>query len=73
MTNTETSNFIEPIPFVEEKGDVEHAIRCTKQAEERARSPWLKEACTFRLKMLRAQLSKQKQMQNLNPIFGRDR
>ena len=51
----------EVFPFIEEKGDLEHAIRCTKQAEERADSPWLKQACAFRLKMLQIQLAKQRQ------------
>ena len=50
----------ELIPFIEEKGDLEHAIRCAEQAEKRAEKPWLKEACAFRVKMLRIQLSKQR-------------
>ena len=53
----------ELIPFIEEKGDLEHAIRCTKQAEERAEAPWLKQACAFRLKMLQIQQAKQRQNQ----------
>ena len=50
----------EIIPIIEEKGDLNHAIRCTEQAEKRANSPWLKQACAFRLKMLRIQLDRQK-------------
>ena len=37
----ETEDF--PV-FIEEKGDLEHAIRCTKQALERANRPWLKKS-----------------------------
>ena len=48
--------------FIEEKGDLEHAIRCTEQAEKRAETSWLKKACAFRLKMLRIQLAKQKKI-----------
>ena len=48
------------IPFIEEKGDLEHAIRCAEQAEQRADSSWLKQACAFRVKMLRIQLARQR-------------
>ena len=58
MSNTDN----EIVPFVEEKGDLEHAIRCAEQAEKRAGTPWLKEACAFRVKMLRIQLAKQKKI-----------
>ena len=51
----------EIIPIIEEKGDLRHAIRCAKQAESRADSPWLKQACAFRLKMLQIQLARQKE------------
>ena len=62
MTDIETSEIDETIPFIEEKGDLEHAIRCTEQAKQRAEEPWLKQACAFRLKMLRIQLAKQNQI-----------
>ena len=51
----------EIISIIEEKGDLKHAIRCTEQAEKRADSPWLKQACAYRLKMLRIQLARQKE------------
>ncbi len=53
----------EPIIIIEEKGNLEHAIRCAEQAEERARHNWLKQACACRVKMLRLQLAKQRQNQ----------
>lgn len=46
--------------IIEEKGDLDHAIRCTEQAEKRAESPWLKQACAFRLKMLQIQKARKK-------------
>jgi len=61
MIDNETPAVEDVIPFIGEKGDLEHAIRCTKQAEQRADTPWLKQACAYRLKMLRTQLLKQKQ------------
>ena len=57
MSNTDNEISI----FIEEKGDLEHAIRCTEQAEKRAEPEWLKRACAFRVKMLQMQLAKQKQ------------
>lgn len=62
MTELRVPQNEELIPFIEEKGDLEHAIRCTEQAEQRAEAPWLKRACAFRLKMLRIQLSRQKKI-----------
>ena len=61
MAEIKLSQKNELIPFIEEKGDLEHAIRCAEQAEKRAEVPWLKKACAFRAKMLRIQLSKQNQ------------
>ncbi|MBR6412956.1 MAG: hypothetical protein IKS41_07365 [Alphaproteobacteria bacterium] len=58
--NTNTQQDTTIIPFTEEKGDIEHAIRCTRQALNRAQSPWLKEACAYRLKMLSEQLTRQR-------------
>lgn len=58
QNEVETENFIGFI--IEEKGDLAHAIRCTRQAMERADRPWLKRACACRIKMLQVQLSKQK-------------
>ena len=58
MAETKIPEGQEYIYFIEEKGNLEHAIRCTKQAKERAEAPWLKEACAFRLKMLRLQQAK---------------
>ena len=57
-TNTQQNTII--IPFNEEKGDIEHAIRCTRQALDRAQSPWLKMACAHRLKMLKEQFARQR-------------
>lgn len=51
----------DPVVTIEEKGDIEHAIRCAEQAEKRAEYDWLKQACAFRVKMLRLQLAKQRQ------------
>ena len=48
------------VGYIEEKGDLEHAIRCTQQALERADTSWLKRACAYRVRMLQMQLSKQK-------------
>ena len=48
------------IIIIEEKGDIEHAIRCAEQAEKRAQYSWLKQACAYRVKMLRLQLDKQR-------------
>ena len=60
MSKIDVSQKNEFIPFIEEKGDLEHAIRCTEQALNRAEAPWLKQACAFRIKMLQIQLAKQK-------------
>lgn len=60
MTETREAQIINSTLPLEEKGDLRHAIRCTEQAEKRASVPWMKEACAFRLKMLRAQLARQK-------------
>ena len=62
MTEVQTSQFNEQDFFIEEKGDLEHAIRCAEQAEQRAEPAWLKRACAFRVKMLRLQLSKRNQI-----------
>ena len=46
-----------------EKGDVEqieHFLKCTEQAEQRAKQPWLKQACEYRRKMLIRQLASMK-------------
>ena len=62
MTKTDTNTQKETLPIyiLEEKGDVEHAIRCTEQALNRAQSPWLKTACSYRLQLLRAKLARQR-------------
>lgn len=60
MTDAKKQEIEEIIPYIEEKGDLEHAIRCAEQAEKRAESSWLKQACAFRVKMLRIQQSKGK-------------
>ena len=58
--DTSTLQNTTTLPIIEEKGNLEHAIRCTKQALDRATSPWLQKACAFRLKMLRDQLARQR-------------
>lgn len=50
----------DPIIIIEEKGDLNHAIRCAEQAQQRAEAPWLKRACAYRVKMLQIQLARQK-------------
>ena len=62
MSEKEILEDTDLLPFFEEKGDLGHAIRCAEQAAERATSPWLKKACSFRAKMLRIQLAKQNQI-----------
>lgn len=60
MSEVEVLQTDELIPIIEEKGDLEHAIRCAEQAAERAEASWLKRACAFRVKMLQIQLAKQR-------------
>ena len=60
MFETDETQFKEPIIIIEEKGDLEHAIRCTEQARQRAGTSWMKQACSYRIKMLQMQLAKQK-------------
>jgi hypothetical protein len=64
MSKTNKNQCEDPIGFIEEKGDVEHAIRCTEQALQRAEAPWLKQACAFRVKMLQIQLARQKKIKS---------
>lgn len=65
MSEINTLQVDEPVILIEEKGDLEHAIRCTEQAEQRAKAPWLKKTCSYRVKMLRIQLAKRKQIERI--------
>ncbi len=60
MSKTDTTLSPEITISIEEKGDLDHAIRCAELAKERAEDLWLKQACTFRLRMLNAQRVKQR-------------